>query len=72
MSISDLHHPGTTPAALLAEAVASVREAAEAFFAAQSDSDLVATIELASQLRSVTARETANPWSSVPTRRPDR
>ncbi|HEY2879953.1 HNH endonuclease signature motif containing protein [Nocardioides sp.] len=59
MSISDLRpqHPGAgaSPAALLAEAVASAREAAGAFFAAQCDQDLIATVELTEQLRAVTA-----------------
>jgi hypothetical protein len=39
----------------VAEAVASMREAAEAFFAAQSDNDLIATVELLAELAAVSA-----------------
>ena len=54
MSISELHlHSG--PAALLTEAVALVREAAGAMYAARSDDDLVATVELVEQARSALA-----------------
>ena len=40
---------------LLADAVTLVREAAEVFFAARSDEDLIATVELVAQLRAVAA-----------------
>jgi hypothetical protein len=55
MSISELSSRQRGPAALLADAVASAREAAGALFAAQSDGDLVATVGLAAELRAVTA-----------------
>ena len=54
MSISELH-PQTGPAALLAGALELVREAAGAFYAARSDDELVATVELSAELRAVAA-----------------
>ena len=54
MSISELH-PHSGPAALLTEAVALVREAAGAMYAARSDDDLVATVELTAELRAALA-----------------
>jgi hypothetical protein len=55
MSISDISHHGHGPAALLADALASVREAAQAIYAAQGDDDLVTTVELVAQARSALA-----------------
>lgn len=55
MSISELSSHQRGPAVLLAEAVALVREAAGAMYPAQSDDDLVATVELVAELRGATA-----------------
>ena len=54
MSISELHHRHG-PVQLLAEAVALVREAAEAMYAGQCDEDLISTVELVEQARSALA-----------------
>src|SRR4051794_10100901 len=45
MSISELPSRQRGPATLVAEAVAFLREAADVFFAAPSDEELVATVE---------------------------
>jgi hypothetical protein len=56
MSISDLSsYRRHGPAQLLAEASALVQEAAEAMYAAQTDDDLVTTVELVAQARSALA-----------------
>ena len=55
MSISELSSHQRGPAVLLAEVVALVRQAAGAMYPAQSDDDLVATVELVAELRAATA-----------------
>jgi hypothetical protein len=62
VSISDPHHhtdptgpAGSGPAVLVAQAVAMVRQAGQALFAAQTDHDLIGTVELLAQLRSAAA-----------------
>lgn len=68
MSISDLHHPGASPTALLGDALASVREVAGVFFAARSDDELVATIELVEQARAALAAVQAGAVAEVDAR----
>jgi len=54
MSISDLH-PRQTPAAVLAEAVALLRDMGSAWWTHQPHDQVVAAVELGAELRSVTA-----------------
>jgi hypothetical protein len=54
MSISDLH-PQPSPAAVLAEMVATVRELDATWWTNQSDDDLIAVVEELAQLRAVTS-----------------
>ena len=55
MSITELSSHRRGPAALVADAVGLVREAAEVFFAAHSDQELVATVELVQAARAALA-----------------
>src|SRR6476619_1206141 len=55
MSISELYSRQRGPAALVGEAVALLREAAEVFFAAQPDGELVAVVEQVQAARSALA-----------------
>ena len=54
MSISDLH-PQPSPAAVLADVVAMVRDLDATWWTNQSDDDLVATVELVEHARSALA-----------------
>ena len=54
MSISDLH-PQPSPAAVLADVVAMVRDLDATWWTNQTDDDLVATVELVEQARSALA-----------------
>ncbi len=54
MSISDLH-PQPSPAAVLADVVATVRDLDATWWTHQTDDDLVATVELVEQARAALA-----------------
>ncbi len=67
MSISDLH-PQPSPAAVLADVVATVRDLDATWWTHQTDDDLVATVELVEQARSALAAVQAGAVAEADTR----